>query len=201
MRTRSARAVMAVTACAVLAGAGWWAWQGSSVRPESASEPAPPVAAPRTAPERLVAPVAPEVRGAAPRADEPHHEHEPAPPDPTGDLAHYDEYPMSQVPHRVVRAWGVGPGSRRMGHVSAYVVVDPGIGPSELERLARDIRDYHDGARALSVRIVDNERATYDRHVDGGDLLAESLVGRVQHSEPLGIDEIELRGRKLDDAS
>ena len=141
----------------------------------------------------------PSPRGdALPRA----HEHPPEPPDPTGDLAIYEEHPMSEVPHRVVRAWGLGPRSRSPGMVSAYVVVDPGIEDAALEKLARDIREYHRSESALLVRILDDERAaTYDRHSDGGELIVRSLVGRVQHSEKLGLDEIELRGRRLEDSS
>ena len=59
-------------------------------------------------------------------------------------------------------------------------------------------RAYHSGAHALSVRILDSERAArYDRHSDGGALAAAHLIGLVNRNERLGTDRIEIRGRVI----
>jgi hypothetical protein len=133
--------------------------------------------------------------------DEPGHADHAALEDPTGDLELYRERPMSAVPHEVVRGWGARRGGRIPGLVGAYVVVDPSRSDQELERLARDIRDFHYDAEALSVRILDSEEAAvYDRHGDGGALAAEHLVGRVNVNERLGVNRIEIRGRVIESA-
>jgi hypothetical protein len=115
------------------------------------------------------------------------------------DVGHYADYPMSPVPHTVVRGWGARGDGPVRGHVGAFVVVSPDIDDSELERLGRDIRDYHEGATALSVRILDSmEAATDDRHSDGGVLQSEHRVGTVRRNERLGRDLIEVRGREIE---
>ncbi len=106
---------------------------------------------------------------------------------------------MSPVPHQVVRGWGARGAGAISGVVGAFVVVDPEIGDEKLAELARDIRAYHSDANALSVRILDSERAaTYDRHSDGGALAAAHLVGLVNRNERLGTDTVEIRGRVLE---
>jgi hypothetical protein len=118
--------------------------------------------------------------------------------DPTGDLVFYERKPMSAIPHRVVRGWGARGAGRVPGFVGAVVVVDPSISDERLVRLARDIRAYHSDAEALSVRILDSERAgLYDRHSDGGALLARHLVGVVNRNARLGTDRITVRGREV----
>lgn len=119
--------------------------------------------------------------------------------DPTGDLALYEEVPMSPVPHHVVRGWGARGAGAVPGVVGVFVIVDPEIGDEQLAELARDIRAYHSDAEALSVRILDSELAArYDRHSDGGALAAAHLVGLVNRNEQLGTDRIEIRGRVLE---
>jgi len=122
--------------------------------------------------------------------------------DPTGDLELYASRPMSAVPHRVVRAWGARGSGNPPGAVGAFVVVDPAISDAGLEALIADIRRYHVDATALSVRILDSERAaSYDRHSDGGAFAAAHLVGRISRNETLGTDRVEIRGRVEDLAS
>ena len=119
--------------------------------------------------------------------------------DPTGDLSIYREIPMSQVPHVVVRGWGISRRSNRQGVVGAFVIVDPGIAEEDLEKLARDIREYHRKEYAVSVRILDNERAaTYDRHSDGGALAQRHLVASVTRNDELDVDEIRIGERILE---
>ena len=126
------------------------------------------------------------------------HDHETVE-DPTGDLRYYEKYPMSAVPHRVVRGWGARGAGTVSGSVGAFVVVEPGISDAELEALARDVRAYHHDAKTLSVRFLDSqEAATYDRHSDGGALAAEHLVALVSRNERLEADTIEIRGRAVD---
>ncbi len=118
--------------------------------------------------------------------------------DPTGDLAIYREAPMSRVPHVVVRGWGMGRRSDRQGVVGAFVIVEPGLAKQDLEKLARDIREYHNREYAVSVRILDDEgAATYDRHSDGGALAQRHLLASVVRSEELGVDEIRIGERIL----
>ena len=58
---------------------------------------------------------------------------------------------------------------------------------------------YHQGAKALSVRVLDSEEAaTYDRHADGGALAKRHLVASVSRSEGLGLDSIEVRGAPIE---
>ena len=118
--------------------------------------------------------------------------------DPTGDLRYYEKYPMSAIPHRVVRGWGARGAGPLPGAVGVFVVVEPRISDAELAALARDIRDYHHDAEALSVRILDShEAATYDRHSDGGALAAEHLVALASRNQHLEEDKIEIRGRAV----
>jgi len=127
----------------------------------------------------------------------PEHAHELATDTPDFEL--YRGRPMSAVPHRIVRAWGAAGGSETPGMVGAFVVVEPGISDEELARLCRDIRAYHQGAKALSVRVLDSEEAaTYDRHADGGALAKRHLVASVSRSEGLGLDSIEVRGAPIE---
>ena len=87
---------------------------------------------------------------------------------------------MSTVPHRVVRGWGLGPRSKRPGYVGALIVVEPTISTAALRSLVRDIRAYHRNADALAIRVLDSmHAATYNRHADGGALLAESVVATI----------------------
>jgi hypothetical protein len=109
---------------------------------------------------------------------------------------------MSSIPHRVVRGWGLGPRSRRPGYIGVLIVVDPGIDRESLESLVRDIRAYHRDAEALAVRVLDSlEAATYDRHEDGGALLAESVIATVHYSEQLELDETKVHGALIDAGS
>ena len=121
-----------------------------------------------------------------------------APADDTGsfdDLELYAQQPLSTVPHRVLKGWGAGSDAKVPGVVGVYVIVDPRISTRDLEFLARDIREYHRDADALTVRIVDSEEAaTYDRHIDGGALLQRHLVATVHRNARLGVDEIQVRG-------
>ena len=116
-----------------------------------------------------------------------------------GDVPHYADYPMSGVPHVVARGWGArGDGAVR-GHVGVWVVVDPALGDAQLERLARDIRAYHDGAAALSVRILDSSGpAMRDPEDDGPQPLSKHRVGAVSRDRKLGWDQIEVRGRVIE---
>jgi len=188
---------IAATALASIAlAAAWLVARPDDVgpRPSDAPGSAPPPPADAAGPFAAVpSPAVPEA--AVPTADR-----EDAPlPDPFGDLAYYEAYPLSDVPHRVVRGWGVGPRSPRPGTVGAIVVVDPALGREALTRLVEDIRAYHHQADTVAIRILDSmEAATYDRHADGGALLAESLVGSVQRNEALGLDVAEVLGEPLD---
>ena len=77
--------------------------------------------------------------------------------------------------------------------------IAPSLPTADLEQLARDIRDYHDDADSLNVRVVDSERAvTFDRHLDGGELLQLHLVATVRRNERFGVDSIEIRGVPVD---
>ena len=116
------------------------------------------------------------------------------------DVEYYaDRPPMSPVPHAVVRGWGARGGGRVPGIVGVYVVVDPSISNESLEELARDIRDYHYDAAALSIRIFDSEHAaTYDRHSDGGALAADHLVATVNRNDRFGTARTEIRGAATD---
>lgn len=119
--------------------------------------------------------------------------------DPTGDLMLYERLPMSAIPHHVVRGWGAHGAGDVPGIVGAYVIVAPGLTDEDLEKLARDIRAYHDDAEALAVRILDSEHAaTYDRHSDAGELAAAHLVGMVNRNERLEMDRITIRGRTIE---
>jgi len=79
------------------------------------------------------------------------------------------------------------------------VIVEAGIADGELTELARDIRKYHYAANALSVRILDSQRAaTYDRHDDGGAFAEAHILGTVNKNTSLGIDRVEIRGKQID---
>lgn len=203
-------AVGGVVLCCLLLAAGYayypWPREAEPLQPapvaerepEAVTPPVPlpvaplPAATPAESPEAATPPPPAPPHEAA-------HEHD-ALDDPFGDLALYAEYPMSDVPHRVVRAWGASGGTRSPGHVGAFVVVDPSIDDASLRKLARDIRDYHRNADAVGIRIVDSEEAaTYDRHVDGGELLQAHVVGRVQRNDALGTENSEVRGEPLGD--
>jgi hypothetical protein len=186
--------------------AGWLWQQAGDRRPRDVvlrSEPAPRHPGPAAASPGAHAaePAHPQAASEAePRADGAHAPPEDAPADPTGDLAYYASYPLSDVPHRVVRGWGVGPRSRLPGVVGATLVVAPGIDRASLARLARDIREYHRSAEIVAVRVLDSlEAATYDRHADGGALLAESVVATVHRNGDLGIDVVEVRGEAIEE--
>jgi hypothetical protein len=138
---------------------------------------------------------APDAAPAESHVDEP----EAADGEPAPDLLLYEREPMSRVPHQVVRGWGASEDRQQAGRVGAYVVVDPSISDQELIQLARDIRDYHGGANAISVRILDSEEAaTYDYHEDGGERRDQHLVGRVQRDTALGVDVIQVRGDAIE---
>ena len=105
---------------------------------------------------------------------------------------------MSDVPHRVVTAWGATGDDARLGLVGAFVIVAPGISDAKLTRLAQDIRRYHRSAASVSVQILDSEQAaTYDQHVDGGALKERHLVARINLDPSLGVDEIHVRGKRV----
>lgn len=119
--------------------------------------------------------------------------------DPTGDLDIYLNAPMSTVPHRVARGWGMGGGSLRPGAVGAVVIVEPGISEASLEQLVRDIQAYHSREDAVSVRIMnDAYAATYDRHGDGGALAQRHLVAQIVRNEEVDIDEMRIGDRILE---
>lgn len=126
------------------------------------------------------------------------HEHPPDP-DLAEELHWYEENPLSSVPHAVVRGWGARPAADRRGVVGLYVVVDPNLPTSQLEQLARDIRDHHEEAQTLSARIVDSEEAaTYDWHIDAREYLHRHLVATVRRNVDLEVDSIEIRGVALE---
>ena len=133
----------------------------------------------------------------APFALDEHVDHDHVPlEDPTGDIELYQRQPMSAVPHHVVRGWGARGAGKVPGFVGAVVIVEPGISDESLTQLAKDIRRYHQDAEAVSVRVLDEERAaTYDRHSDGGALIARHLVALVNINERLGMDRIKVRGQ------
>lgn len=120
-------------------------------------------------------------------------------PDPTGDLAHYRASPMSEVPHVVVRGWGVGARSKQPGAIGAVVIVEPGLDEDSVERLARDIRAYHLREDSVSIRVMDDPAAAlYDRHSDGGLQAEARLVARIVRNDRLEVDEIRVGERVLD---
>jgi len=191
--------------------AAWLLWPSESSRSTSVSEPevrvsrsvppsgpvTPNHSAQAEAIDEHATEAAPEAAERVEEAADPH-DHGIAE-DPTGDLRYYEKYPMSRIPHRVVRGWGARGAGSLPGAVGVFVVVDPRISDAELETLARDIRDYHHDADALSVRILDShEAATYDRHSDGGALAAEHLVALASRNERLEEDVIEVRGRAVE---
>jgi len=148
---------------------------------EFASAPEPPPAPTARAQDDLVAGVDPEVEAEGQET--------------LGELGLYAARPLSTVPHQVLKAWGADPGAG----VGLYVIVAPSLPTADLERLARDIREYHGDADSLNVRILDSERAaTYDRHLDGGELLQLHLVATVRRNERFGVDSIEIRGVPVD---
>src|SRR5262245_43840746 len=165
-----------VGACA-LAGAFWW------LAPERLGlAPAPRAAAPviPALPARVVEPPArAPAQPAEPAA--PGETAAPAPAAPrTGDLAIYDRKPMSAVPHRVSRAWGLSDDPDQRKLIGAYLIVEPGISDAQLMKLGRDLLDYHPDAKILAVRVYDSEQAaSYDRETDGGKLADEHLVARI----------------------
>jgi hypothetical protein len=195
----------------VVAGAfaaGWLWQQAGDLLPRDVvlhSEPAPRDPGPAVASPvaHAAEPAQPQAASeAAARADGAPTPPENAPADPTGDLAYYAFYPLSDVPHRVVRGWGVGPRSRLPGVVGATVVVAPGIDRASLTSLARDIREYHRSAEIVAVRVLDSlEAATYDRHADGGALLAESVVATIHRNDDLGIEVVEVRGEAIEEVA
>ena len=200
------RAIAAGVVTLVVAGAlaFWWsdrpgpdprrdASVGLSGAPAAEREPASPGPSESAGASDRLAPV-------GPRDDAHAHDADLLPAeDPTGDLGLYERRPMSTVPHRVVRGWGAHGAGQVPGFVGAIVVVAPSIPDERLVQLARDIRAYHGDAKALSVRILDSERAgLYDRHADGGALLAKHLVGRVSRNVELGMDRITIRGEEIE---
>ena len=146
-------------------------------RSEVASAPESPPAPPAGRQDDRLLGVDPEVEGEGLEAP--------------GDLDLYVARPLSTVPHQVLKGWGANRGAG----VGLYVIVAPGLPTAELERLARDIREYHANADSLNVRVVDSEwAATFDRHLDGGELLRLHLVATVRRNERFGVDSIEIRG-------
>jgi hypothetical protein len=193
-------------AALAVAGLALWLWPrapgpapevpGTAPEPPERPTLAPPgVVGPSVAPEAPPAAAVPEPPPAAGHVHEP--DAEAAKPD--DDLLLYEREPMSRVPHQVVRAWGATEDRQQAGRVGAYVVVDPSISDQELILLARDIRDYHRGATAVTVRILDSEEAAaYDYHEDGGVRRDQHLVGRVQRDTALGVDAIQVRGETIE---
>ncbi len=156
-----------------------------SDRPHSefASASEPPPAPPARAQDDLVAGVDPVVEVEAEGQEA------------LGELDLYAARPLSTVPHQVLKGWGADRGAG----VGLYVIVAPSLPTADLERLARDIRKYHGDADSLNVRILDSERAaTYDRHLDGGELLQLHLVTTVRRNGRFGVDKIEVRGLLVD---
>jgi hypothetical protein len=182
----------------------WWLWprerellRHASPAPENrrAGEPTPPAARHQTPLAERSEPV-----DIAPMDDSPadaseaqgDQEHAPAA---TGDLLTYVERPMSAVPHRVIRGWGASDENSHLGLVGAYVIVEPRMTDEQLTQLCVDIQEYHRSANALSVKIFDSEgAATYDRHIDGGELKNRHQVATVTHDSALGLDAIHVRG-------
>jgi hypothetical protein len=205
----SFRSVLAGAAAALAVGAvALWLWPRAPVpapappgaAPEPAAVPAPSA---RGVTGPALAPPAPAAAAAAPSpaaaAGHLHETEAEAAAEPDDDLLLYEREPMSGIPHRVVRGWGASEDRVQAGRVGAYVVVDPSISDEELIQLARDIRDYHRGANAVAVRILDSEEAaTYDYHEDGGVRRDQHLVGRVQRDTALGVDAIQVRGESIE---
>ncbi len=203
MRSRLLLFVAAVLfAVLVLA---WWLWPrerellrhaSPAQETQRTGEPTPPAVTDRTPPAEPSQPVdvapmddsvteAPEARG----------EHAPAA---TGDLLVYAERPMSAVPHRVIRGWGASGDNSHLGLVGAYVIVEPGVTDEQLTQLCVDIQEYHRSANAVSVKIFDSEEAaTYDRHIDGGELKNRHQVATVTRDSALGLDAIYVRGERV----
>jgi hypothetical protein len=202
--TRSwARLVGAASlAGALVVAAGWGLRRTDAPPPPAAPAASAAPAAPAAPLEPARAEPAPRRALAAPAPAPPEAAPEAAFDDPFGDLAHYATHPISDVPHRVVRGWGVGPRSRNPGYVGATLVVDPGIGDAALASLVRDVREYHVDAHALAVRVFDSlEAATYDRHADGGALLTAHLVASVQRNARIGLDLATVRGESVEPSS
>jgi hypothetical protein len=205
------RGVLFVALLALAAAGGWWLGRSADRRAAvemtrgEAGAPRPS----QTAPGSLVRAPSPSEDTSAVRADEPSYRVEPereiesdAPANDTGslgDLELYARQPLSQVPHRVLKGWGAGSQAKVPGVVGVYVIVDPRISTRDLEFLAREIREYHRDADALTARILDSEEAaTYDRHIDGGALLQRHLVATVHRNARLGVDEIQVRGVSIE---
>jgi hypothetical protein len=199
-------------ACA-FAGAVWWFGPGPlapapspvpSPEPRAAMAPAP-AAPPRAraspsplqAKARLPEAPAPSESPALPEPPEPP-EAEP-PSSGTGDLAIYEQAPMSAVPHRVVRAWGLTDDRKNRGLVGASLIVEPGMPESQLVQLGRDLLEYHRGAKIVAVRVFDSEEAaTYDRHIDGGVMAEAHLVARVVSDPKSGVRGMYVHGKWME---
>jgi len=204
MNSRWALALAALVAT----GVGYWIWSIGGPAPEIAARPAPSQASTADAAHSPAAIPKPSTDAGSADDDAHHarplydvesddHEHREVE-DPTGDLGLYDREPMSRVPHRVVRGWGARGAGSVPGFVGAVVIVEPDLTDDALAQLARDILRFHSDAKAISIRILDLERAgTYDRHSDGGALIAEHLVGLINRNEGLGTERITIRGRDI----
>jgi len=97
----------------------------------------------------------------------------------------------------VLRSWGGAPGTP--GPRELQLVVEPGLGTRQLERLLRDAVAPFAEADILTIRIYDSEEAVrYDRHSDGGALAERHLVASMSRHRRLGVESLRVRGVELD---
>jgi hypothetical protein len=106
---------------------------------------------------------------------------------------------LTAVPHELIGAWDDAPGSDRRGdHRTIVAVVESSLPTRDLEQLVWDIRNFHDGAEVLDVRVYDSAEATVrSAALDGGADRERHLVADVKRNDRLGFDQITVRGRTV----
>jgi hypothetical protein len=166
------------------------------VQREPAPDPAPPPALGRRGEAESATP--PAAPAGSPLAEPRSHDEAGAlPPDPAAEGAAPAAVPLSPVAHRVLSSWGGAsgiPGPREL-----QLLVEPGLGTHELERLVRDAIASLEEADVLTIRIYDSEEAVrYDRHSDGGALAERHLVASMSRHRRLGVESLRVRGVELD---
>jgi hypothetical protein len=166
------------------------------VQRELAPDPAPPPALGRPGEAESATP--PAAALVSPHAEPPSHDEALAlPPDPAAEGAAPAEVPLSSVAHRVLTSWGGASGTP--GPRELQLLVEPGLGTHELERLLRDAVSTCAAADVLTIRIYDSEHAArYDRHSDGGALAERHLVASMSRHRRLGVESLRVRGVELD---
>lgn len=107
--------------------------------------------------------------------------------------------PLSEVPHRIHRAWGRDEQGRSKGAIGYSIIVDPSISNAELARLTKDVIAANEDAEIMNVLIYDDEEATsLERHMAHDSFIRDHTVGVVWVNKRMDLRKARVRGELVD---